>query len=162
MGAGVANIGWLVLYTKPRTEKKLSERLERKGYQVYCPLKTVLKEWSDRKKKVEIPIFPSYVFVKPVSEDERQKILYDPQAVNYVYWLGKPAVVSEKEMSQVQSFLQTGITEGFNIDCVQIGQEVEIDTGVFKGHQGKVKSISTKKLVLELTQLGVQLIVNRK
>jgi len=162
MGAGVATNGWLVLYTKPRTEKKLSERLERQGFQVYCPLKTVLRQWSDRKKKVQVPIFPSYVFVKPENEAERQKILFDPQAVNYVYWLGKPAVVSEKEMTEVQTFLQNGLTEGLDIDCVQIGQDIEIDAGVFKGQTGVVKSVTSSKLVLELTQIGVQLIMNRK
>ena len=152
----------MVLYTKPRTEKKLSERLEARGFEVYCPLKTVLRQWSDRKKRVQMPVFPSYIFVKPNAEEERQVILRDPQAMNYVYWLGKPAVVSDKEMNDVKAFLDNGYTEGLDVECVEIGQEIQIDAGIFKGQSGVVKSATSNKLVLELPQIGVQLVMNRK
>jgi len=61
---------WMAVYTKPRSEKKVAERLEKAGIEVYCPLQTVIKQWSDRKKKIKIPVFPSYVFVH-VGESER-------------------------------------------------------------------------------------------
>ena len=55
---------WYVLYTKPRHEIKALERLAQNGFEVYCPMKTTLKQWSDRKKKVSEPLLPSYIFIK--------------------------------------------------------------------------------------------------
>lgn len=160
MGAGVE--GWLVLYTKPRTEKNISLRLQAQGVHIYCPTRIVLKQWSDRRKKVETPIFPSYVFVKPADEAERLRVLQDPHALSYIHWLGKPAVVSDEEMSGVREFLENGERNNLDVECIQIGQNVQIDSGLFKGQSGVVKSLTTNKLVLELTQLGVQLVMDRK
>ena len=52
---------WRAVYTKPRSEKKVAERLEEQGSEVYCPTQINLRQWSDRKKKVSAPVFPSYV-----------------------------------------------------------------------------------------------------
>ena len=54
---------WLVIYTKPRSEKKVSQRLKEMGIMIFCPTVTTVRQWSDRKKKVEVPLFNSYVFV---------------------------------------------------------------------------------------------------
>ena len=79
----VDNKKWLVLYTKPRNEKKVAERLTKNGFEVYCPLIKTLRQWSDRKKKVEIPMFSSYVFIH-IDEKNRQLPLYDQGVMNYV------------------------------------------------------------------------------
>ena len=55
---------WCVLYTKPRNEKKVAERLTGAGYTVYCPLQKVRRQWSDRVKVVEEPLFKGYLFIK--------------------------------------------------------------------------------------------------
>ena len=55
---------WFALYTKPRWEKKVNLTLLKKGIEVWCPVQKVQKQWSDRKKIVEEPLFKSYVFVK--------------------------------------------------------------------------------------------------
>ena len=62
---------WHVLYTKPRHEIKALERLAKKGFEVYCPMKTTLKQWSDRKKKVSVPLLPSYIFIKTTEKKTR-------------------------------------------------------------------------------------------
>ena len=54
---------WYAIYTKPRNEKKVAENLAAIGIESYCPIVTTLKQWSDRKKMVETPLIPSYVFV---------------------------------------------------------------------------------------------------
>ena len=56
-------INWYVIYTKPRSEKKVAERLSEDGVEVYCPMIKTIRQWSDRKKKVLLPMFPGYVFV---------------------------------------------------------------------------------------------------
>ena len=55
---------WYVLYTKPRNEKKVAQRLSEAGYTVYCPLQKVRRQWSDRTKVVEEPLFKSYLFIQ--------------------------------------------------------------------------------------------------
>ena len=59
-----AELQWFALYTRPKAEKKVEERLSLAGFDSFLPLQTVIKQWSDRKKKVEIPLINSYVFVK--------------------------------------------------------------------------------------------------
>ncbi|MFT6214735.1 MAG: hypothetical protein ACJAS3_001130 [Roseivirga sp.] len=74
---------WTAFYTKPRNEKKASDRLKSKGFEVYCPTRTVLKQWSDRKKKVTEPVFNSYLFAK-VDESQGLEILQDHGIVSNV------------------------------------------------------------------------------
>jgi transcription antitermination factor NusG len=54
---------WLVFYTKSRNEKSAYKNLKKFGFEPYLPLQKVLRQWSDRKKKVELPLFNSYIFV---------------------------------------------------------------------------------------------------
>ena len=84
---------WFALYTKPRNEKKVAENLAALGIEVYCPLVTTIKQWSDRKKKVESPLIPSYVFVK-IEEANRKEVFQVSGVVQYVFWLGKPAKIN--------------------------------------------------------------------
>jgi len=64
---------WYALYTKPKNEKKVTEQLQKSGIEVYCPMVTQIKQWSDRKKKTETPLIPSYVFVN-IEEKNRNDV----------------------------------------------------------------------------------------
>ena len=83
---------WYAVYTKPRWEKKIDSVLARKGIESWCPLQKVQRQWSDRKKTIEEPLFKSYVFVH-VDEQERVKVLMTDGVLNYVFYLGKPAAI---------------------------------------------------------------------
>jgi transcription antitermination factor NusG len=65
---------WFALYTKPRWEKKINTALLKKGIESWCPLQIIEKQWSDRKKIIEEPLFRSYVFVK-ISAEEKNNVL---------------------------------------------------------------------------------------
>ena len=58
------NNHWFVLVTKPRNEQKVESRLNDIGIQAYCPVRTELRQWSDRKKKIKVPLLPSMLLVK--------------------------------------------------------------------------------------------------
>ena len=75
---------WYALYTKPRAEKKVSSELDFRGFENFLPLQTTIKQWSDRKKKVEIPLFNSYIFVRIDLEKYYYKILEIPGIVKFV------------------------------------------------------------------------------
>jgi transcriptional antiterminator RfaH len=147
---------WMAVYTKPRSEKKVAERLEKVGIEVYCPLQTVIKQWSDRKKKVKIPVFPSYVFVH-VGESERLTVLSDAGVMNFVFWLGKPAVIREEEIEVIKEYL-----ERRNNNVEVVGDEVLITHGIFEGTKGKIKHLFDNKTVLVIESIGITITITHE
>src|SRR5271170_1513984 len=99
-----SRMNWFVLYTKPRWEKKVYTLLTGNNIEAYCPLNRVRKKWSDRWKWVEEPLFKSYVFVQIAPEDQTRVRLANG-VVNFVYWLGKPAIIKDKEIETIRKFL---------------------------------------------------------
>jgi transcription antitermination factor NusG len=151
---------WHVIYTKPKNEKKVAEQLQQIGVNVYCPLVTVSKQWSDRKKKVQMPLFNSYVFVN-ISEKEREIVFQIPGVVRYLFWLGKPAVVREEEIAALQEGLRETIVS-YEVRGIKVGDMVPIPSGPFHGKEGIVKQIYKNSLQLVLNELGVLITLNRK
>jgi len=98
------NMNWFAIYTKPRWEKKVAGSIEKKGFEVYCPLNKVRRKWSDRFKVVEEPLFKSYVFVKLDLADQT-RIRLTEGVVNFIYWQGSPAIVRNVEIEMIKKFL---------------------------------------------------------
>ncbi len=144
---------WLAVYTKPRSEKKVTERLSDKGFEVYCPLVKTVRQWSDRKKKVQLPMFPGYIFVC-VSEIERTHILQDYGVLNFVFWLGKPAIVRDSEIVAIREIAEHGNEIHINSDSYEIGQMVKIPDGPFKGMSGKIDKLDKRNIMVLVEQLG--------
>jgi transcription antitermination factor NusG len=147
---------WTAFYTKPRNEKKASDRLKSKGFEVYCPTRTVLKQWSDRKKKVTEPVFNSYLFAK-VDELKRLEILKDSGIVSNVRWLGKPAVIQDKEISEIKSFLEEFPLSELANENFQTGSKVHIDSGALSGQSGVIRKTQGNKAFLLIASLGLEL-----
>jgi len=99
MGNSTKN--WYILYTKPGCEKKVSNLLSRKNIENFCPLK---RYWNGRKKVILEPLFTSYVFVQ-ITDADMQNIRLTDSVVNFVYWLGKPAVIREEEIEIMKRFM---------------------------------------------------------
>jgi transcription antitermination factor NusG len=93
---------WKVIYCSSRQEKKVKIYLEQRGVIHYLPLINKLRIWSDRKKWVEMPLFNSYVFVKP-TEIQRDLVLQIPGVVKYLRYNGKDAEVPEKDVELIGS-----------------------------------------------------------
>ncbi len=146
---------WLVIYTKPRSEMKVEKRLIENGIEAFCPTYKTLKQWSDRKKKVEVPLLPSYVFVK-VNESKRLEVLKDPGAMNFIFWQGKPAIIRPQEVDALKSEMHDLI-----IPETQLGDLLIIEHGAFKGQEGKVKMISGNHIVLILESLNLTIQIKR-
>lgn len=152
---------WYAIYTKPRTEKKVYERFVEKGYISYLPLLTGLKQWSDRKKKVSVPLIPGYVFV---SIDKEQ--LFDTMrvqgAVGVLRYLGKPAIIRDYEIENLKILMND--TEQLcdtDVPVFEKGEEVEVIAGSMKGLKGKSVNIQGKhRIVVEVEAIGSRLVVN--
>lgn len=147
---------WTAFYTKPRSEKKSAERLVARGFEVYCPTTTVMRQWSDRKKKVKEPVFSSYIFAK-VDESQRQQMLTDPSVVSSVFWLKRPVRIPEGEIQAIKQFLED-FTE-VNSTALEIsqGDRAVITSGPFRGEEGIVREKRGSKVLLQLHSLGLEL-----
>ncbi len=151
---------WYVIYTKPRNEKKVADRLKQIGVDVYCPMITMVKQWSDRKKKVEIPLLNSYVFVN-LNEKDRELVFQVSGVVRYLFWLGKPAVVRGEEIDALQDGLKETISS-FEVSAIKIGDMLPIPTGPFQGKEGIIKQINKNSLQLILKELGVLITLTKE
>jgi len=96
---------WFVVYTKPRNELKVLQRLSILGIQVYVPTKTEVRQWSDRKKKILVPLLPSMVLVS-LHENEVHKVFDAPGVIRYMFEYGKRAIVSNEEVLAMQYYLE--------------------------------------------------------
>lgn len=127
---------WLVFYTKARWEKKVKSYLEKFGYESYLPLNKVLRQWSDRKKKVDVPLFNSYIFVRE-NESKIPEILKIPGIAWNIRHNDKPAVLREEELKTIQRFIETGLfMETQSVQDLRIGDKVEVLDGPLRGVTG--------------------------
>ena len=150
---------WYVLYTKPRHEKKLAERLQSEGWTVYCPLKRTTKQWSDRKKVVEEALFPSFIFIQ-CEESQRDQVFSHAAAVRYLYWLRKPAIVREDEIQSIKQWMGEVNHEDITIESIPLGSRVRLSRGPLMGKIGTVKELRGTGATIVLEQLGIQVHIN--
>jgi transcription antitermination factor NusG len=144
---------WFAVYTRPRWEKKVHKLLEEKGIESYCPLNKVHRRWSDRIKVVDEPLFKSYVFVK-VSEDEKTQVRMTEGVVNFIYWLGKPAIIKEKEIETIKKFLNDHHDVEVRAIEVKAGKKVMVQSGILMGKEGTVKKVLNKKVEVVIESIG--------
>ncbi|MDR2384771.1 MAG: UpxY family transcription antiterminator [Tannerella sp.] len=147
-------INWHVLYTRPRSEKRVHERIEKEGIECYLPLHRTQRAWSDRVKLVDIPLISSYVFVK-CKEYEVINLLKINGVVKVVFNEGKPALIRETEIDAIKEFLKQA--EG---KTLVTGDEVEILVGSMKKRTGKIIKIKKKYIYLHIEQLSATVCIN--
>lgn len=138
---------WYALVTRSRAEKKVTERIATQ-WLTFLPLQTQWRQWSDRKKKIQVPLIPSFIFVN-TTERELSKIVQDDGIVRVLRHLGKPAVVREEEIAVLRLFAENTdkIKTITQVDLSK-GDLIEVLQGPFAGvkatyiqHQGKHKII---------------------
>lgn len=151
-------VHWYALYTKPRKEQKVAQQLEQLGFTIYLPLKTEIRQWSDRKKKVISPLFSSYVFIQ-IEESNRQNVFIIDGVLNYVFWLGKPAVIRDEEMELMRREIEQPNSE-VSVESIQPGDKILLQQGVFKGQEATVEFSSNQKTHLFLPSLGIKLVIS--
>jgi transcription antitermination factor NusG len=148
---------WYAVYCMPRWEKKVADQLNRKQVTNYCPLNKVKKQWSDRKKMVEEPLFKSYVFVQ-LTHKEMLTVKQTSGVLNFVYWLGQPAVIRDQEIETIKRFLNDYENVQLEKTEVEIDSRVRILTGPFMDYEGQVLEINTHTVKVQLPSLGYALV----
>lgn len=131
------NYLWYVIYTSARAESKVAERLSLANVQIFYPTLRKLKQWSDRKKWIEEPLFRSYLFVL-INEKQYFEVLNTPGVVKYVSFGGKAAIVSQREIDQLKLLIEGASDLEVIDDFMQPGELVELIAGPMMGLKGEL------------------------
>jgi transcriptional antiterminator RfaH len=149
---------WYALVTRSRHEKQVRERLEKKGLEAYLPTRKVLRQWCDRKRFVEQPLFTCYVFIRMTWRQELQALQTDGVA-RFVRFNKQLAVVRDKEIENIKCLLNND-TETEIVPYIGIGRMVRIKRGPLKGVDGVIENHrSGYRLLLSVKALNQSMAV---
>lgn len=152
-------LSWYPFYTKSRFEKKADESLKKAGYEVFLPLMKKERNWSDRKKIVEMPLFSSYIFVR-IPKYKIYDVLQIYGIVRYIVFNGRPATVRDSEIDMIRKVLSNKTEVDVVDGILEKGAEVTIKSGIFKGYTGKyIESKGKNKIVIEIESINKTLLV---
>ncbi|PQB07838.1 hypothetical protein BST83_12250 [Polaribacter filamentus] len=139
---------WFVLFTKPRNELKVLERLTAIGIEAYTPCKIEVRQWSDRKKKTRVPLLPSMVLVS-LQEKELDQVFEVPGVVRYLFEHGKRAMVSNQEVLAMQCYLEN--TYQTTPKELEVGDTVKVP---LLEQEAILLSVKGKKCLAQLQKSG--------
>ncbi len=151
---------WFAIRVKSRSEKKVLDDLQHQNIEAYVPLQRKLRQWSDRKKWVEMPLISGYVFVYIIKKDY-EKVLQVYNVVCYVFFEGKAAIIKDEDINLLKRLLgQHEVELDVTIEQLKPGQLVEIISGPMTGVIGELIDFQGKnKVALRIPPLGYTLLV---
>ena len=155
---------WHVIYTKSKWEKKVDDLLLQKGFESWCPVQKQERQWSDRKKIIEAPLFRSYVFIK-ASKEDYTKILSTIGVVNFLYFERKPAIIRDVEIEEIRKYFGMSTTASIQIadmSNIPAQTKVSINQGLFMGQRGEVIKAGKKNVFVRLESINMMMIVEFK
>lgn len=139
---------WFILLTKPKNELKVAKLLTGKNILVFAPTRAEIRQWSDRKKKVLVPLLPSMVLVC-LTEQEAHHVFDIPGVVRYLFSNGKRATVSEHEIEAMQAYHRTVPQVAMMVPLV--GDTITVPKLL---QPAEVLAVQGKKCIARLQQLG--------
>ena len=127
-------LSWYAVYTRSRQEKIVKKQLDGKDIENFLPLYEKVSHWKDRKKEIEVPLFPGYLFVK-IRSHERLEVLKTFGTVCLVGNCGQPLPIPEDQISSIQKFIWNGLRCD-PCPTLTIGKRVRISEGPLEGVEG--------------------------
>ncbi len=152
---------WYALYTKSRSEKKAYQELCRKEIQAFLPLRKTIRQWSDRKKVVEVPLFNSYLFIYIKGKEQLPALQVD-SIVRFVTFEGKAVPIPPQQIEAIKAYLDEGAPEYDESQLnLETGINVEITRGPMMGLHGVLLTLQGKHRVkVEIECVGQSLIID--
>jgi transcriptional antiterminator RfaH len=135
------NAKWQVLVVRPRSEKKVGKRLRELGFEACVPTQMQIRQWSDRRKKVEVVLFKNYVFVA-ADPSRHSEVFQAGNVIKYLSFAGRIATLSEKEAAMIRQLGQLEAPVCITYEGFRIGDEVEILSGSLAGFTGKITAVN--------------------
>ena len=146
------NVGWCAVQVRPRHEVPVASGLRAKGYTEFLPMYRVKRQWSDRIKEIEVPLFTGYVFCR-FDRQVPWTIVSTPGVIRIVGTRKEIALIDDQEIEAIRSVA----TSGKKVEpCpyAGIGDRVRITSGVLAGVEGKVVAYKNqRRLVLSVDQI---------
>jgi len=139
---------WFVIYTKPRNEIKVSQRLSVLGIENYTPTRMEIRQWSDRKKKIAVALLPSMVLVN-LNEKEVKKVFEVAGVVRYLFENQKRAEVSNEEVLAMKYYLENSYHS--NKKELVVGETVKVP---LLEEEATVIAVKGKNCLAQLKKLG--------
>ena len=151
-------MNWYVLHTKPRCEKKVEEKLLSLGINAYCPTRSEIRLWSDRKKRIQVPVLPSMVLVN-IDTKDINRVFESSGVIRYMFWLGKRAIVRHEEVDILKKYLN-GSYNFINskVSNIKVGDNYKLSS--FNNETGIVNRISNNSIWIYLNSLGFSVKLN--
>lgn len=148
-------LNWYVAYTYPQAEKKVDRMLCERGIISFLPLQKVIRQWSDRKKKLEVPLFPNYIFLQ-ATEIQRFEALNIKELVRYVSFEGRPTILNQKDIENIRLINKKQVAvEVEPIDHFKLGMKIRIIVGQLKGLEGLlIRKNGHQRLLIQIEALG--------
>ena len=150
-------MNWFVVYTKPRFEKKVEEKLLAYGIEAYCPTRKEIRLWSDRRKKVDVPLLPSMVLVR-IDEKNVNDVFNIKGVIRYMFWLGQRAIVRQNEIDILRNLLKTN--KILNKEVIKFNRGDRINIEGLNNQDGIIDKISNKTAWVFLEGLGYKIKLN--
>src|SRR5277367_3338882 len=125
---------WYAAYTSPRHEKSVAQQMEGNRIQYFLPLYQSVRRWKDRRKEIELPLFPGYIFVHVALRD-RLQVLRLPGVLQFVAFGGKPAVLPAAEIESLRDGLMRGLRAEPH-PYLKLGGRVRVHSGPMSGVEG--------------------------
>jgi|TARA_B110000967_G_scaffold102321_1_gene104993 transcription antitermination factor NusG len=143
---------WFVVVTKPQNEKKVELQLNQIGIPAYCPVRTEIRQWSDRAKKIKVPLLPSMLLVK-IPNNLRNIVFDFPGVRRYLYWQGKPAIVKEHEVEVLRQVSGSNFKSA-KLHKLRAGSKLDLSTFGIPYSNGTVKYTSGNQCWVVIDSLG--------
>ena len=140
---------WFVIYTKPRQELKVLERLTHLGIEAYTPTKIEVRKWSDRKQKVTVCLLPSMVLVC-LEEKEVSKVFEAPGVRRYLFVHGERARVTNDEVLAMKHYIENTY-QLLNKKDHLVGSKIKIPS---LNQEAEIISVKGKRCIAQLELLG--------
>jgi transcription antitermination factor NusG len=141
---------WYAVQSKYRLEKRVTTELSKKGFETFAPLLEEIHRWSDRSKRVAIPLFSGYLFVHTtLSREVRTRVLRTPGVLRFVEFAGAAAPVPSKQIEDLQTLLQNNIACSLHA-FLKVGRRVRIRGGCLDGLEGILEQSGKKQMVISI------------
>ena len=141
-------VGWHVIYTKPRHEKRVFEELTCQKFTSYLPVIKHTSQWCDRQKIIDKPLFPSYIFVNLQNAIEYHRALQINGAVSFIRFNDKPAIVKESEIETIKKMIENCSKIELAQQNIRVGEKCQIQSGPLAGFKCEVISMTGKNKIL--------------
>ncbi len=150
---------WYAVYTTSRAEKQIYDRIVNKGVEAYLPLQKTFRMWSDRKKMIEKPLIPSYLFVK-ISKKEFPLVFTTPGVVKFITFESLPVPIPQYQIDNLRILIDSDADIEVTSEKYSKGDIVEVVRGSMIGLMGELIKIGNRnRVVVRIDRLDQNIIV---